>query len=181
VRVRPQYVIAAIVATLAIAVTYAAVQTGNTRPKQASARQIRAMEQAALRRLKLPAGFKRIVSGCKIGQCYLTSASASEVETLIPRLMGAAGMRPVGSLRAAEPVAALRASHWSTTSRDPLVIACRPLFLPAGGHIETCQDAARIGSTLINALTRPYFACQRRVCARRTELVTWAVTFPNGV
>lgn len=179
--IQRRYVVALGVAILAIA-AYVAVPKGTPRPPQVSPRQIRAMEQAALQRLRLPHDFKRVDRGCPVGRCYLTSTPAAEVVTLMPELMRSGGIQPLGRLRAAEPVAQLRAAHWSTASRDPLVIACKHLSTSPPGMLETCQDAGRVGPTVINVLVRPDVACHNRVCVnlRKTDVVTWSVALPSG-
>lgn len=175
------YLVAVGVAILAIA-AYLAIPKGKPAQPRASETQIRAMEAAALQRLRLPHEFKRLGNGCPVGLCYAISAPSGEVEALMPRLLRAAGLQPLGPLRAAEPVAQLEASHWSTASRDPLVLACKSISASPTSPLQTCQDAARVGPTLVNVLLRPYIACRKSVCVnlRKTEVVAWAVALPGG-
>lgn len=161
---------------------YLAVPKGKTAQPHVSQRQIQAMERAALRRLHLPRDFKRLAKGCEVGLCYQTSAPTGEVEALMPQLLRSAGMQPPGRLRAAEPVALLAAAHWATASRDPLVIACKPVSASPSDPLKMCQDAGRIGPTLVNVLVRPEIACEKRKCVnlRKTDVVAWAVALPDG-
>lgn len=177
-----RYLVALGVAILALA-AYLAVPKGSTAPPQVSQRQIHAMEGAALQRLRLPHDFTRSNKGCTAGLCYVTSARAGEVEALMPQLLRSAGMQPPGSFRAAEPVAQLKAAHWSTASRDPLVIACKRVSASPSDPLEMCQDAGRVGPTLVNVLIRPEIACRKRECVdlRRTQVIAWAAALPNGV
>lgn len=163
-------------------VAYVAVPKHNAARPQLSASQLHAMEVAALQRVRLPESFKRISKGCHIGRCYLANAPASEVEAMMPGLLRSAGFQPPGGLLAAEPIAKLRAEHWSTASRDPLVMACKRISTRGTSPLETCQDAGRIGSTLLNVLVRPVMACLKGSCVdlRKAQVITWAAALPGS-
>jgi hypothetical protein len=174
-----RYAVALCVAILAF-VAYLAVPKHNAGRPQLSSSQLHAMEVAALQRLRLPQSFKRIGKGCHFGRCYLANAPASEVEAMMPGLLRSAGFQPPGGLIAAEPLAQLRADHWSTASRDPLVMACKR-STSRTSPLETCQDAGRIGSTLLNVLVRPAMACQKGTCVElpKAQVITWSAALPG--
>jgi hypothetical protein len=143
---------------------------------------MRALETAALKRLKFPSGWARMERGCSPGQCYVVDRPSSTVVAEMPALLRASGIQPPGSFRVAEPVAMLRASHWSTASRDPLVIACRTIQTRGSAGLMVCQDAGRFGPTLVNVLVGPYQPCQKVSCSQpgRTEVHAWSVAYPTG-
>jgi hypothetical protein len=176
-----RYAVALCVAILAF-VAYLAVPKHNAGHPQLSSSQLHSMEVAALQRLRLPKSFIRIGKGCHIGRCYLANASAPEVEAMMPGLLRSAGFRPPGKLLAAEPIARLRAEHWSTASRDPLIMACKRVATSGTSPLETCQDAGRIGSTLLNVLVRPVTACQKSSCVdlRKAQVITWSAALPSA-
>ena len=162
---------------------YLAVPKGHTKvAPQISERQLRAMELAAVHRLNLPRAFVRLEKDCMTGRCYLVSTPSTHVAAIMPGLLRAAGFQPVGRLISAEPVAMLKQDHWSTGSRDPLVIACRTEYASSGQPLGVCQDAGRVGPTLINVLVTPYHPCQKQTCAdpRRTEVLVWSAAFPTN-
>lgn len=173
-----RFVVVLCVAVLAL-VAYVAVPKHTSGHPQVSARQLHAMELAALQRLRLPQSFKAVGKGCHTGRCYLVDAPAAEVEAMMPGLLRSAGFQAPGRLLAAEPLAALRADHWSTASRDPLVMACKRV---STSPVETCQDAGRIGSTLVNVLVRPAVACKKGSCValRKAEVITWSAAVPGA-
>ncbi len=179
--VRRSYLVALGAAILAIAAYVAIPSQSAPSPPHLTSGQEHAMEAAALRRLGLPSSFKPISRGCSIGHCYLVKAPASAMEALMPHLMRSAGMQPLGRLRSAEPLAQLKAAHWSTASSDPLVIACKRISASPSDAPSACQDAARIGPTLVNALIRPSVVCRKQACVDQglTEVVTWAVAYPT--
>src|SRR5207248_4432582 len=100
---------------------------------------------------------------------------------IVPGLLRSAGVQPPGRLAQAEPVAQLRRAHWSTTTRDPLVVACKPTHI-AGTTLTQCQDAGRVGPTLINVLITPYHRCQDHTCAElnKTYVYAWSMEFPDN-
>jgi hypothetical protein len=100
----------------------------------------------------------------------------------MPGLLRADGIQAPGQLRAAEPVAALKLAHWSIASHDPLVIACKTAHSSSGDPLNVCQDAGRVGTTLINILVTPYRACRNHSCVepRTTEVVAWSMALPNN-
>ena len=163
-------------------VVFVALRGSGTAHSHVTEQQVLAMQSSALNRLKFPASFVRVQRGCLKGRCYLVASPASRVTTMVPRLLRLAGMQTPGKLLAAEPVAMLRADHWSTASHDPLVVACKTTDTSAQLPLRTCQDGARIGQTLVNVLIAPYRPCGNATCAdpRRTEVVTWSVAFPTG-
>jgi hypothetical protein len=179
--VQRRYLAALGVAILAIAASLA-IPKGNGSQPQVSQQQLRGMERAALQRLRPPRDFTRIDKGCTVDQCYLTSDSTGQVQALVPQFLRSSGLQPLGRLRAAEPVAQLEASHWSIAPGDSLVIACKRVSASASDPLETCQDAGRIGPTLVNVLVRPVVACQKRTCVnlRKTEVLAWSVALPDG-
>jgi hypothetical protein len=162
-------------------IAYAAIPKHRGERSQVSSSRLHAMELGALQRLRLrlPESFKPVSKGCPIGRCYLASMPAPEVEAMMPGLLRSAGFQPPGRLLTAEPIAKLRADHWSTASRDPLVMACKRT---STSILETCQDAGRTGSTLVNVLVRPAVACQHRTCVdvRKAEVITWSAALPGA-
>jgi hypothetical protein len=150
--------------------------------RQATDRQLRSMEAAALKRLKVPSSWVPIQHGCPGGHCYLVAAPSSRVVAQVPGVLRASGIQPPGSLRAAEPVALLRASHWSTASTDPLVVACKTIHAGSANGLAVCQDAGRVGPTLINVLVGPYQPCHRVTCSDpgKTKVYAWSVAYPTG-
>lgn len=144
--------------------------------------QMRAMSRAAIQRLNLPGEFVRVRKGCSSDRCYLVSRPSTEIAAAMPTLLRADGFARPGRLRNAEPIAALKLSHWSTASRDPMVIACKTAHSSSGVPLSVCQDAGRVGSTLINLLVTPYRTCQHHSCIepRVTEVVVWAVPLPSS-
>jgi hypothetical protein len=147
-----------------------------------SGRQILAMETAALRHLSFPQAFVRLDRGCSSRRCYLVASPSTSVAGTVPRLLRSSGIKPPGALRAAEPVSMLRAAHWSTDSSDPLVIACKTTSSSTHSPLIECQDAGRIGQTLINVLIRPYEPCGNQTCLEpgKTEVLAWSVALPNN-
>jgi hypothetical protein len=176
-----RYAVALCVAILAF-VAYVAVPKHSAGRAQLSTSQLHAMEVAALQRLRLPQSFKRLDKGCRIGRCYVANAPATEVEAMMPGLLRSAGFQPPGKLLAAEPIALLRADHWSTTSRDPLVMACKRISSSGTSPAETCQDAGRIGSTLLNVLVRPAVACPKGTCVElpKAQVTVWSAALPGN-
>lgn len=175
--------VAALCLALVGLVAYTAVPkhaTGHPRP--ASGPQMRAMESAALERLHFPASFVRLSRGCPVGRCYLVRTPATRIVAIMPGLLRSAGLQRAGALRAAEPVAALRQTHWSTAFPDPLVIACKTVYTSARQPLGMCQDAGRFGATLVNVLVTPYAPCHQRSCVKpgMTEVIAWSVAFPTG-
>jgi len=160
---------------------YAVVPRGNG-SSQPSQRQILAMQSAALQRLRFPSDFVRLARGCSTDRCYLVAAPASSVAAIMPGLLRTAGIQPPGALRAAEPIAQLRFSHWSTASRDPFVIACKTAYTPTHTALAICQDAGRVGQTLINVLVGPYQPCHTQACSdpSKTEVLAWSAALPNS-
>src|SRR5579872_6646014 len=77
--------------------------------------QVQAMSYAAIQRLHLPREFVRVRKGCSSDRCYLVAKPSTQVAAAMPRLLRADGFGRPGQLRAAEPVAALKLNHWSTT------------------------------------------------------------------
>jgi hypothetical protein len=144
--------------------------------------QMRAMEHAALQRLRLPSDFVRVKKGCSSDRCYLVSSPSTQVVAAMPSLLRADGIQRPGPLRAAEPIAGLKLRHWSTASRDPLVIACTTTHSASGEPLGVCQDAGRVGSALLNVLVTPYRACSTHACveSRVTEVLAWAVALPSN-
>jgi hypothetical protein len=144
--------------------------------------QVRAMAQAAIQRLHFPNDFVRVRKGCSSDRCYLVSKPSNQVAAAMPGLLRADGFGGPGQLRAAEPIAALKLSHWSTASRDPLVIACKIVHSASGDALSVCQDAGRVGSTLINVLVTPYRTCRNHACVepRVTEVVAWVAPLPSN-
>lgn len=144
--------------------------------------QMQAMAHAAVQRLRLPREFVRVRKGCSADRCYLVSKQSTEIIAAMPSLLRADGFQRPGPLRAAEPVAGLKLRHWSTSSSDPLVIACTTTHGTSGGPLGVCQDAGRVGSTLLNVLVTPYRACSTRACVepRVTEVLAWAVALPSN-
>jgi hypothetical protein len=171
----------------ALALAIVGVATYAIVPKAKPARpvteaQIQAMQHAAIARLRFPSDFVRVQKGCSIDRCYLVAKPSTQVVAIMPRLLRADGIEAPAQLRAAEPVAALKLAHWSTASRDPLVIACKTVYSPSRQPIGMCQDAGRIGTTLINVLVAPARGCRHHSCVepRRTEVVAWAVALPRN-
>lgn len=173
--------LAALCAAIVAVVVYVAVPKHAAKQPQLSSSQLHAMEVAALQRLRLPHSFKRIDKPCPVGRCYLADARATQVEAMMPRLLRSAGFEPPGRLLAAEPLAKLRADHWSTDSRDPLVMACKRTSTSGTTALTTCQDAGRIGSTLVNVLVRPVTACHKSTCVDlgKAEVITWSAALPT--
>lgn len=182
VRVGRPYVVAL---PLVLAVLAALLLTGvvhRNAPGPLTERQILAMETAALKRVKFPQNFVRVERGCTVARCYLVAAPSSQVAAGMPGLLRSSGVQSPGSLRSAEPVAALKAGHWSTDSRDPYVIACKTSFTSTNTPLTRCQDAARVGETLINVLVRPYEPCNKPSCAQtgKAEVLAWSVALPSN-
>lgn len=175
--------VALCLAVAALGVSVVVIRHSGSATAQPSERQLLAMQSAALGRLKLPDDFVPLSRGCTTDRCYLVAAPASDVTRLMPTLLRSAGIQPAGSLRAAEPVGLLKLAHWSTDSRDPLVIACKAIDTPAQRELSTCQDGGRVGQTLVNVLVKPYEPCNRQACTESgtTEVLTWATAFPSGV
>lgn len=173
-----RYLVVLCVAILGL-VTYAAIPKHRAARSQVSSSRLHAMEAAALQRLRVPQSFKPMTKGCPIGRCYLAKVPAAKVEAMMPGLLRSAGFQPPGRLLAAEPIAKLKADHWSTASRDPLVIACKRL---STSSLQTCQDAGRVGPTLLNVLIRPAVTCQKGTCVdlRRAEVITWSAALPGA-
>lgn len=140
------------------------------------------MEAAALSRLSLPRSYVRVEHGCAATRCYVVPLPAARVAAALPGLMRAAGIQAPGQLKSAEPIAQLRSAHWIVGSRDPLVLACKTVGTKAGWRQPVCQDAGRVGPTLVNVLVEPYQACHRPSCTDlgRSEVLTWAVAFPKS-
>ena len=109
------------------------------------------------------------------------AAIASRVASMMPGLLRSSGIQAPGALRAAEPVSALRAGHWATGFRDPMVIACRTSYTSAKALLTSCQDAGRVGKTLINVLVRPYASCAKQTCVQpgKAEVLAWATALPG--
>ena len=122
------YLVALGVALVALAAARVA-GVGSSSGKPLSAGQMRALEIAALERLKFPSTFVRTDSGCMTGRCYVVAAPASQVTSLVPGIMRAHGMQPPGSLRSAEPVAALRLAGARQEQRD---LRCREAEMRPG-------------------------------------------------
>jgi hypothetical protein len=139
------------------------------------------METAALARLKFPQDFVRRANGCTTARCYVVAAPSQRVVSMMPGLLRSYGLQPPGSLRFAEPIAALKAGHWSTSSRDPLVIACKTSYSSSHAALTSCQDAGRVGDTLVNVLVRPYEPCNKESCAQPTkaEVLAWSAALPG--
>jgi hypothetical protein len=175
-----RYVVALCVAILAI-VAYAAVPRHKTAQPQASSGHLHAMEVAALNRLRLPHNFTRLTKGCAIGRCYLANAPVAAVQTMMPTLLRTAGFKPPGSLLAAEPISKLKADGWTTHSSDPLVMACKHISTSSISPIEKCQDAGRVGPTLVNVLVRSAKPCHKGACLALTkaEVITWSAALPG--
>lgn len=174
--------LAALCLALVALVAFVAVSNGGRQlNQQASERQMAAMQSAAMKRLDFPGDFVRIDRGCSVSDCYLVASPASRVAAIVPRLLRAAGVQPPGRLLAAEPVSMLRLDHWSTTSSDPLVIGCKTTYTSADRPVSKCQDAGRVGQTLINVLIAPDQPCHDNTCSNpaKTEVFAWAVAFPN--
>ena len=154
---------------------------GRGASQHASARQLLAMQSAALGRLRFPGDFVPIDRGCVGGRCYFVAAPAGRVAAIVSGLLRSVGVQPPGRLKAAEPVSLLRLAHWSTTSADPLVVACRTGYTPARMPLSECQDGGRVGQTLVNILIRPYQPCHNRSCSdpTRTEVFAWAIALPS--
>ena len=169
-------------ALLALVASIAFLGMGSSAPKPATARQIRGLETAALQRLKFPSDFVRTEKGCLDGTCYLVGAPSTQVAGEVPGLLRGLGMKPPGSFRAAEPVALLKAAHWTTTSSDPLVVACKAIPAHGTGALVVCQDGGRFGSTLVNVLVGPYQPCHKVTCSdpRKTLVHAWSVAYPTG-
>lgn len=181
VRVGRGYVAALGLAIVALAAVLIAWSGNRRATRPPSARQRSAMEARALQRLSLPARFVPLTRGCLARRCYVVGAPSAQVAAEMPGLLRSAGFERPGPLRAAEPVGLLRKARWSTASRDPLVIACKTLFAPGKGPMMRCQDAGRIGETLVNVLVVPYQSCRTLACAdpRRAEVLAWAVAYPT--
>jgi hypothetical protein len=179
-RVGRLYLVALGLAIVGLA-AYAAVPKSKP-PAPVSDAQARTMALRALHRLRLPSEFVRVAKGCSAGHCYLVAGSSTQVAARMPGLLRAAGLQRPGELRAAEPIAMLKAAHWSTASHDPLVIACKTVYTSSRQPLRICQDAGRIGPTLINVLVTPYRTCRHHTCVkpRLTEVVAWAVTLPKS-
>jgi hypothetical protein len=139
------------------------------------------MEASALARLNLPPSFVRLAKGCPTARCYVVGRPAERVAAMLPAMMRAAGIRPPGRLKSAEPLAQLRSAHWIVGSSDPLVMACKTVSTKAGWHQPVCQDAGRVGPTLVNVVVEPYQPCHQPSCTQlgRTEVLTWAVAVPR--
>lgn len=172
----------ALLVTVAAAVALLALRNGNSANRPSSPRQTQAMEAAALARLALPKGYVRLSHGCAASRCYVVGQPATRVAAALPGLMRGAGIKPPGQLRSAEPIAQLRSAHWVTGSNDPLVIACKTVAAKSGWHEPVCQDAGRVGPTLVNVLVEPYQPCHRPSCTQlgRSEVLAWAVAFPKA-
>ena len=155
---------------------------GSNAARHVTERQMHVLETAALNRLKFPGGWVRIKRGCPAGRCYLVAAPSSTVVAQMPGLLRASAIEPPGSFRAAEPVSLLKASHWSTNSRDPLVIACKTISTRGVGGLAVCQDAGRFGPTLVNVLVGPYQPCHKITCSDpgRTKVYAWSAAYPTG-
>jgi hypothetical protein len=182
VNVQSRYLVVLGVAVLGLVGTMMLWTRSSNAPPQITAGQERAMEARALDRLKFPSGWARTRQGCLTGRCYLVAAPSSSVAAMMPALLRLWGVKPPGSLRAAEPVALLKADHWSTDSHDPLVIACKAIHGRATGELAVCQDAGRVGPTLVNVLIGPYQSCHNVTCSdpAKTEVAAWSVAYPTG-
>jgi hypothetical protein len=158
------------------------LHSGSSRKALPSPQQTRAMEASALRRLTFPRDFVRLAKGCPTAACYVVGRPAARVATLLPGMMRAAGIQAPGRLKFAEPLAQLRSAHWVTSSSDPLVLACKTVSTQSGWHEPVCQDAGRVGSTLVNVLVEPYQPCHQPSCTQlgRSEILTWAVALPES-
>jgi hypothetical protein len=181
--VQRRFLMAAGLALLALVASIAFLGRGSSAPKRVTAAQIRSLEVAALQRLKFPSEFVRTTRGCPRGSCFLVDAPSTQVAAEVPALLRASGMKPPGSFRAAEPVALLKAAHWTTTSPDPLVVACKAIPVRGTGALVACQDGGRFGPTLVNVLVGPYQRCQKGTCSgpRKTEVQAWSVAYPTGL
>jgi hypothetical protein len=179
--VRRPYVVALCLAIAAVGAGFASGM-GHSKAKRAPAeRQLRAMEAAALTRLKFPQDFVRRTHACTTARCYVVAASSQRIASMMPGLLRSYGFQAAGSLRFAEPIAALKAGHWSTSSRDPLVIACKTSHSSSHAALISCQDAGRFGDTLVNVLVRPYEPCNKESCAQstKTEVLAWSAALPG--
>src|SRR5437588_5198554 len=123
--------VAALCAVLVAAGAVVAIGGHRKANRPPSTGELRTMEAAALGRLKFPQDFVRAHHGCTTPRCYLVGAPASRVASMMPGLLRSSGIQAPGALRAAEPVSALRAGHWATGFRDPMVIACRTSYTSA--------------------------------------------------
>lgn len=181
VRVGRWYVAALGVAIVSLGAFFLASSGNHSASRPPTARQLAALESDALRRLDFPSAFVPLRRGCLAKRCYLVSAPAAQVAARMPGLLRSAGFASAGELRVAEPVAMLRQAHWSTNSRDPLVIACKTTSVPGKGPMTQCQDAGRIGQTLVNVLVMPFQPCSSQSCAdpRRAEVLAFAVAYPT--
>jgi hypothetical protein len=170
-------------ALVALAASIASLGRGSSAPKQVTAGQIRALEAAALQQLKFPSDFVRTERGCSSGRCYLVAAPSTQVAGEVPGMLRASGLKPPGSFRAAEPVAQLKAARWTTTSPDPLVVACKAIPTQGTAALVVCQDGGRFGPTLVNVLVGPYQPCHNVTCSdpRKTEVHAWSVAYPTGL
>jgi hypothetical protein len=170
-------------ALVALVASIAFLGKGSSPPNQVTAGQIRSLEAAALKRLKFPSSFVRTGQGCSSGSCYVVAAPSTQVAGEVPALLRASGMKPPGSFRAAEPVALLKAAHWTATSSDPLIVACKAIPLSRTSALVACQDGARFGPTLVNVLVAPYQPCHNVTCSdpRKTEVHAWSVAYPTGL
>lgn len=178
-RIGRPYIAVLCLAVVALAV-YLVVPKGATKsPPARSEAQLHSLELAALGQLRLPRQFVPLRKGCTVERCYVIDRPATEVAAMMPGLLRADGFEPLGRLKAAEPVAMLRLAHWSTASSDPLVVACRRVSV-SGAPLTMCQDAGRVGQTLVNVLASPYQPCHKPSCtdARRTEVQAWSTAFP---
>jgi hypothetical protein len=156
--------------------------SGQAKPTRApTARELARLETGALRRFRLPGRFVPLTRGCLARRCYFVAMPSAQVAAEMPALLRARGFERPGRLRLAEPVALLRQSHWSTASRDPLVIACKTTYVPGKGRLTRCQDAGRTGETLLNVLIVPFQPCRSQACAdpHASEVLTSAVADPT--
>lgn len=140
------------------------------------------MQSSALARLHLPAAYVRTKTRCAASRCYVVASPSSRVAALMPGLLRSAGFQSPGRLKVAEPTALLRLTHWSIGSSDPYVVACKTVDTTAKAKLGVCQDAGRVGSTLVNVLVEPYQSCREPRCTEpgRTEVLTWSVANPTG-
>lgn len=177
------YAVALGLVIIAAVVALATSSHSSSKSKALTKQQIAALEASTLQRVKFPSDFVRVERGCSRGRCYIVNTSPSHVVATVPALLRSAGFQPVGSLRAAEPIALLKKAHWTTTNADPLTIACRTQYTVNHTPETECQDAGRIGQTLVNVLVGPYHLCDSRSCAgqpSKTGVLAWAVTIPNS-
>lgn len=158
-----------------------AISSSSKSTKPLTDKQIAALEAAAIQRVKLPASFVRVRHGCAQARCYTVDAPPSDVVPAVPRLLRSAGFQPLGSLSATEPVGLLEHTGWRASS-DPMVVACRTIRAPNHTSVSECQEAGRVGQTLLNVLIEPEVSCNAHACAQklRTRILAWAVTVPSS-